>query len=126
MTSADVPPSLTVLRTLLVLGVVLVMLATTGWTTIRQRPVSGLSMQAALASWARERIVDVPPPDPGTAPPRTVAAWFAAVGPARAEGRAPPPRPRRGEQNAGPPRPGRAAPPTTPTPPARRTAPPPP
>ncbi|WP_031004816.1 alpha/beta hydrolase [Streptomyces sp. NRRL F-5727] len=86
MTSADAPPSLTVLRTLLVLGVVLVMLATTGWTTIRQRPVSGLSMEAALVSWARERIGDVPPPDPDTAPPRTVAAWFAALGPARAEG----------------------------------------
>ncbi|MFE5883003.1 alpha/beta hydrolase [Streptomyces hydrogenans] len=86
MTSADVPPSLAVLRTLLALGVVLIMLATTGWTTIRHRPVSGPSMEAALAAWARERIGDVPPPDPATTPPRTIAAWFAALGPARAEG----------------------------------------
>ncbi|GHG02396.1 alpha/beta hydrolase [Streptomyces filamentosus] len=86
MTSADVPPSLVVLRTLLVLGVVLVMLATTGWTTIRHRPASGPSMEAALAAWARERTGDVPPPDPATAPPRTVAAWFASLGPDRSEG----------------------------------------
>ncbi|MFD6244712.1 alpha/beta hydrolase [Streptomyces roseolus] len=86
MTSADVPPSLTVLRTLLALAVVLVMLATTGWTTARHRPAAGPSMEAALAAWARERTAGTPPPDPATAPPRAVAAWFAALGAARAEG----------------------------------------
>ncbi|MGW6538755.1 alpha/beta hydrolase [Streptomyces sp. NPDC055051] len=84
MTSADVPPSLTVLRTLLVLGVVLVILSTTGWTALRHRPPSGTSMEAALSAWERERIGDAPPPDPATAPPRTVAEWFAALGPGRA------------------------------------------
>ncbi len=86
MTSADVPPSLAVLRTLLALGVVLVLLATTGWTAVRHRPVSPLSMEDALASWARERTGGGPPPDPAGAPPRTVAAWFAALGPARSRG----------------------------------------
>ncbi|GHA68037.1 alpha/beta hydrolase [Streptomyces termitum] len=86
MTSADAPPSLVVLRTLLVLGVVLVMLATTGWTTVRHRQASGTAMEAALAAWAGERTGGGPPPDPAAAPPRTVAAWFAALGPARARG----------------------------------------
>ncbi|WP_282697403.1 alpha/beta hydrolase [Streptomyces sp. CC208A] len=84
--SSDAPPSPAVLRTLLTLGVVLVMLATTGWTAIRHHPAPTLSMEAALAAWARERIGDAPPPGPATAPPRTVAAWFAALGQDRAEG----------------------------------------
>ncbi|MFI0989737.1 alpha/beta hydrolase [Streptomyces exfoliatus] len=84
MTSAEAAsPSLTVVRALLALGVVFVLLATTGWTTIRHRPAPGPSLEAALTDWARDRIDHRPLPGPGS-PSRTVAAYFAGLGPARA------------------------------------------
>ncbi|MFF1505791.1 alpha/beta hydrolase [Streptomyces sp. NPDC058326] len=84
MTSAEAAsPALVVVRALLTLAVVLVLLATTGWTTIRHPPVPGPSREAALAAWARDRIDHRPLPGPGT-PSRTVAAFFAGLGPARA------------------------------------------
>ncbi|MGW0116926.1 alpha/beta hydrolase [Streptomyces sp. NPDC003327] len=85
MTSADVPPALAVARTLIVLAVALVLLATTGWTTIRHQPAPGLSREAALAAWARERIDHRPPPSPYGAAAGTVAAFFARLGPAGSE-----------------------------------------
>ncbi|MEX0171322.1 alpha/beta hydrolase [Streptomyces sp. LMG1-1-1.1] len=83
MTSADASPTLTVARALLALGVVFVLLALTGWTTIRHRPVPGPSRATALAAWAHDRIDHRPLPDPATAPARAVAAFFAGLGPAR-------------------------------------------
>ncbi|MER5963277.1 alpha/beta hydrolase [Streptomyces sp. NPDC002057] len=84
MTSVEAAsPTLIVVRTLLALAVVFVLLATTGWTTIRHHPSPGPSREAALAAWARDRIDHRPPPEPG-APARTVAAFFAGLGQARA------------------------------------------
>ncbi|MFJ8659147.1 alpha/beta hydrolase [Streptomyces sp. NPDC093795] len=84
MTSAEAAsPTLTVVRALLALAVVFVLLAITGWTTIRHRPEPGPSHDAALAAWARDRIDHRPLPGPG-APSRTVAAFFAGLGHARA------------------------------------------
>ncbi|MFB6629121.1 alpha/beta hydrolase [Streptomyces sp. NPDC056362] len=81
MTSADTSPTLVATRALLALAVVFVLLATTGWTTIRHRPVSWSSREAALAAWVRDRIDHRPLPDPA-APAGTVAAFFAGLGPA--------------------------------------------
>ncbi|MDV9187927.1 alpha/beta hydrolase [Streptomyces sp. SR27] len=83
MTSADaVSPSLAVVRALLALAVVFVLLSTTGWTTIRHRPVPGPSREAALTAWARDRIDHRPLPGPDS-PARTVAGFFAGLGHAR-------------------------------------------
>ncbi|XUM00361.1 alpha/beta hydrolase [Streptomyces venezuelae ATCC 10712] len=84
MTSADTSPTLVATRALLALAVVFVLLATTGWTTIRHRPVSWSSREAALAAWVRDRIDHRPLPDPA-APAGTVAAFFAGLGPADAD-----------------------------------------
>ncbi|MEU9293301.1 alpha/beta hydrolase [Streptomyces sp. NPDC048266] len=84
MTSAEAAsPTLAVVRALLALAVVFVLLATTGWTTTRHRPSPGPSREAALAAWARDRIDHRPLPGPGS-PSRTVAAFFAGLGHARA------------------------------------------
>ncbi|WP_405853402.1 alpha/beta hydrolase family protein [Streptomyces sp. NBC_00090] len=80
MTSVDASPTLAVTRALLALAVVFVLLATTGWTTIRHRPAPGPSREAALAAWARDRVGHGPLPDPAAAPARTVAAFFAGLG----------------------------------------------
>ncbi len=81
MTPVETPSAPFAARALLALVVVLVLLATTGWTTIRHRPVPGPSREAALAAWAHDRTAGRPLPDPA-APPRTVAAFFAGLGPA--------------------------------------------
>ncbi|QES05919.1 hypothetical protein DEJ44_10020 [Streptomyces venezuelae] len=84
MTSVDATsPLLVVVRTLLALAVVFVLLATTGWTTIKHRPVPGPSREAALAAWARDRTEHGPLPAPGS-PAARVAAFFAGLGHARA------------------------------------------
>ncbi|MGW8766185.1 alpha/beta hydrolase [Streptomyces sp. NPDC055815] len=80
MTSVDSSPALVATRALLAVAVVFVLLATTGWTTIRHQPAPWASREAALAAWARDRIDARPLPDPG-APARTVAAFFAALAP---------------------------------------------
>ncbi|MBD0707993.1 MULTISPECIES: alpha/beta hydrolase [unclassified Streptomyces] len=86
MTSADAaPPVLVAVRALTALAVVFVLLATTGWTTIRHRPVPGPSREAALAAWARDRIDHRPLPSPD-APAPAVAAFFARLGHARGVG----------------------------------------
>ncbi|MFB7515293.1 alpha/beta hydrolase [Streptomyces sp. NPDC056144] len=82
MTTVDAPLAPAVTRALLALAVVFVLLATTGWTTIRHRPAPGPSREAALAAWARDRVDHRPLPDPAAAPARTVAAFFARLGPA--------------------------------------------
>ena len=78
-------PTLVVLRTLLALAVVFVLLTTTGWTTIKHRPVPGPSREAALAAWARDRIDHRPLPGPNTSA-GGMAAFFARLGHARAAG----------------------------------------
>ncbi|MFE7549743.1 alpha/beta hydrolase [Streptomyces gardneri] len=81
MTSADASPTLVVTRMLLALAVVFVLLATVGWTTIRHRPEPGPSRASALTAWARDRVGHHPLPDPAAAPARSVAAFFARLGP---------------------------------------------
>ncbi|MFC9338363.1 alpha/beta hydrolase [Streptomyces sp. NPDC057020] len=78
-------PTLVVLRTLLALAVVFVLLTTTGWTTIKHRPVPGPSREAALAAWARDRIDHRPLPGPDT-PAGGISAFFARLSHARAAG----------------------------------------
>ncbi|WP_327161802.1 alpha/beta hydrolase [Streptomyces zaomyceticus] len=87
MTSVDAAsPALIVVRTLLALAVVFVLLATTGWTSIRHRAEpGGPSRETALAAWARDRIDHRPLPGPAT-PAKRVAAFFASLGEARAAG----------------------------------------
>ncbi|MBT2440284.1 hypothetical protein J7E93_09200 [Streptomyces sp. ISL-36] len=82
MTSFDSSPTLALWRMLLALAVVFVLLATTGWTTIRHQHGSAEPREAALASWAHGRIGDRALPDPA-APARTIAAFFASIGPKR-------------------------------------------
>ncbi|MFJ7126759.1 alpha/beta hydrolase [Streptomyces sp. NPDC098101] len=80
MNPVDSAPAPLAARALLALVVVLVLLATTGWTTVRHQPPPGPSREAALAAWARDRVDGRPLPGPA-APPRTVAAFFAGIGP---------------------------------------------
>ncbi|MFD7321094.1 alpha/beta hydrolase [Streptomyces sp. NPDC059875] len=82
MTSFDSSPTLTVWRMMLALAVVFVLLATTGWTTIRHQRGPGESREAALATWVHGRIGHRALPDPA-APARTIAAFFASIGPAQ-------------------------------------------
>ncbi|MFF3320449.1 alpha/beta hydrolase [Streptomyces sp. NPDC003035] len=82
MTSFDSSPTLTAWRMLLALAVVFVLLATTGWTTIRHQRGPGESREAAFASWLHGRIGHRDLPDPA-APARTIAAFFASIGPAQ-------------------------------------------
>ncbi|WP_198422456.1 alpha/beta hydrolase [Streptomyces sp. QHH-9511] len=82
MTSFDSSPTLSAWRILLALAVAFVLLATTGWTTIRQQRGPGEPRQTALASWAHGRIGDRALPDPAS-PARTIAAFFASIGPKR-------------------------------------------
>ncbi|MFG3345172.1 alpha/beta hydrolase [Streptomyces sp. NPDC048018] len=82
MPSFDSSPTLSVWRILLALGVVFVLLATTGWTTIRHHRTPGETRQQALAAWAHDRIGGRALPDP-KAPARAIAAFFAGLGPAQ-------------------------------------------
>ncbi|MFF7180884.1 alpha/beta hydrolase [Streptomyces sp. NPDC008121] len=82
MTSFDSSPTLSVWRMLLALAVVFVLLATTGWTTLRDQQGPRLPRDSALASWARDRIGLRTLPDPA-APARTIAAFFTSIGPAQ-------------------------------------------
>ncbi|MEE1792686.1 alpha/beta hydrolase [Streptomyces sp. BE308] len=77
MTSFDSSPTLTAWRALLAVAVVFVMLATTGWTAVRQQR-SDEPREIALASWARDRIAGHALPDV-TAPPYRLAHFFATL-----------------------------------------------
>ncbi|HEY9374514.1 alpha/beta hydrolase [Streptomyces sp.] len=79
MTSFDSSPTLAAWRMLLALAVVFVLLATTGWTTIRRQPGSEDPHRAALAAWAHGSAGHRRLPDP-TAPARTIADFFDAIG----------------------------------------------
>ncbi|MFE4666701.1 alpha/beta hydrolase [Streptomyces sp. NPDC056716] len=81
MTSFDTSPTLNVWRALLALAVVFVMLATTGWTAMRnQRDQTPL--QTSITAWEHGRLDGHRLPDPHAAPAR-LAAFFATLGEAR-------------------------------------------
>uniref|UniRef100_A0AAU3H0F4 Alpha/beta hydrolase family protein n=1 Tax=Streptomyces sp. NBC_01401 TaxID=2903854 RepID=A0AAU3H0F4_9ACTN len=77
MTSFDSSPTLTAWRALLAIAVVFVMLATTGWTAVRQQHSSS-PREAALASWAKDRIAGHALPD-ASAPAYRLAHFFATL-----------------------------------------------
>ncbi|MER7700338.1 MULTISPECIES: alpha/beta hydrolase [unclassified Streptomyces] len=77
MTSFDTSPTLTAWRALLAMAVVFVMLATTGWSAVRDQHADG-PRELALASWARDRIAGRSLPD-ADAPAFSLARFFAAL-----------------------------------------------
>ncbi|MBT2366246.1 hypothetical protein J7E88_13235 [Streptomyces sp. ISL-10] len=82
MTSFDSSPAPAVWRALLALAVVFMMLATTGWTAIRDQGGPRTALAAELAGWRKARIGAEALPAPDAAPTR-LAAFFAAIGSAR-------------------------------------------
>ncbi|WP_433547843.1 alpha/beta hydrolase [Streptomyces sp. CA-294286] len=78
MTSFDPSPSATTWRTLLALAVVFVMLATTGWTAVRERHDPDVSLKEAFAAWQHDRVDGRRLPDP-QGPPQRVAHFFDAL-----------------------------------------------
>lgn len=82
MTSFDSSPTLAAWRMLLALAVVFVLLATTGWTKVRHQSGSEDPHRVALAAWAHGSAGHRRLPDP-SAPARTIAAFFEAIGSAR-------------------------------------------
>ncbi|MFD7609530.1 alpha/beta hydrolase [Streptomyces sp. NPDC059828] len=79
MTPLDSSPPLNVWRALLALAVVFVLLATTGWTAVRDQRAPAEPGEAALAAWTKDRIGSRALPDPG-APPGRLAGFFASIG----------------------------------------------
>ncbi len=77
MTSFDTSPQLNVWRALLALAVVFVMLATTGWTALRNHR-SETPLQASLSAWEHGGIAGHPLPDPDSSPTR-LADFFASL-----------------------------------------------
>ncbi|MGW1314369.1 alpha/beta hydrolase [Streptomyces sp. NPDC002426] len=77
MTSFDSSPTLTAWRALLAIAVVFVMLATSGWTAVRQQH-SASPRETALASWAKDRIAGHSLPDV-SAPAYRLAHFFATL-----------------------------------------------
>ncbi|MFQ6856059.1 alpha/beta hydrolase [Streptomyces sp. 35M1] len=77
MTSFDTSPTLTVWRALLAVAVVFVMLATTGWSAVRDQQAGG-PRELALAAWARDRIAGHALPEVD-APAYRLAHFFATL-----------------------------------------------
>jgi len=77
VTSFDTSPQLNVWRALLALAVVFVMLATTGWTALRNHGVT-TPLQASLSSWEHGRIDGHHLPDPDASPAR-LSRFFASL-----------------------------------------------
>jgi hypothetical protein len=77
VTSFDSSPTLIAWRALLAVAVVFVMLATTGWTAVRDQRSEG-PREAALASWAKGRIAGHTLPD-AEAPAYRLAHFFATL-----------------------------------------------
>ncbi|MFB7930465.1 MULTISPECIES: alpha/beta hydrolase [Streptomyces] len=77
MTSFDTTPQLNVWRALLALAVVFVMLATTGWTALRNQR-GDTPLQASLSAWEHGRIGGHGLPDPETEP-KKLARFFASL-----------------------------------------------
>ncbi|MEV3874986.1 alpha/beta hydrolase [Streptomyces sp. NPDC049906] len=80
MTSFDPSPALGVWRALIALGVVFIMLATTGWTAVHHRRDGGAPLKVALTAWGEDRLEGRPLPDPLTAPDR-LTRFFASLEP---------------------------------------------
>ncbi|MFI8216597.1 alpha/beta hydrolase [Streptomyces sp. NPDC085932] len=78
MTSFDTSPQLNVWRALLALAVVFVMLATTGWTALRNQR-GDTPLQASLSAWEEGRIAGHRLPDPRSEPAK-LARFFASLG----------------------------------------------
>jgi hypothetical protein len=66
-------------RTMLALGVVLVLLATTGWTAIREHDGTPGPYAAAVGAWAKDSVAGRRLPGPHEAP-GTVARFFRSLG----------------------------------------------
>ncbi|GGY13907.1 alpha/beta hydrolase [Streptomyces djakartensis] len=77
MTSFDTSPQLNVWRALLALAVVFVMLATTGWTALRNQR-GDTPLQASLSAWEHGRVGGHRLPDP-QAQPKKLARFFASL-----------------------------------------------
>ncbi|MFF5981386.1 alpha/beta hydrolase [Streptomyces olindensis] len=77
MTSFDTTPQLNVWRALLALAVVFVMLATTGWTALRNQR-GDTPLQASLSAWEDGRIAGHRLPDPQSEPTK-LARFFASL-----------------------------------------------
>ncbi|CAM5586964.1 alpha/beta hydrolase [Streptomyces purpurascens] len=77
MTSFDTSPQLNVWRALLALAVVFVMLATTGWTALRNQR-GDTPLQASLSAWEHGRIGGHGLPDPESQPTK-LARFFASL-----------------------------------------------
>ncbi|CAM5745606.1 hypothetical protein STAFG_2749 [Streptomyces afghaniensis 772] len=77
MTSFDTTPQLNVWRALLALAVVFVMLATTGWTALRNQR-GDTPLQASLSAWEHGRIGGHRLPDPQSQPTK-LARFFASL-----------------------------------------------
>lgn len=78
VTSFDSSPQLGAWRAVLALVVVLVMLATTGWTTLHGRGERGSALRAALSAWERGHLDGRPLPDPQV-PPARLSQFFASL-----------------------------------------------
>ncbi|GGW30353.1 alpha/beta hydrolase [Streptomyces caelestis] len=77
MTSFDTTPQLNVWRALLALAVVFVMLATSGWTALRNQR-GDTPLQASLSAWEHGRIDGHRLPDPQSQPTK-LARFFASL-----------------------------------------------
>ncbi|MFD5449283.1 alpha/beta hydrolase [Streptomyces sp. NPDC127100] len=77
MTSFDTSPQLNVWRALLALAVVFVMLATTGWTALRDQR-GPTALEASITAWEHGRIDGRPLPDAQAAPAR-LSRFFASL-----------------------------------------------
>ncbi|MGA5900071.1 alpha/beta hydrolase [Streptomyces venetus] len=77
MTSFDTSPQLNVWRALLALAVVFVMLATTGWTAMRNQR-GDTPLQASLSAWEHGRIGGHRLPDPQSQPTK-LARFFSSL-----------------------------------------------
>ncbi|MFI7017113.1 alpha/beta hydrolase [Streptomyces sp. NPDC050164] len=77
MTSFDTTPQLNVWRALLALAVVFVMLATSGWTALRNQR-GDTPLQASLSAWEHGRIDGLRLPDPQSQPTK-LARFFASL-----------------------------------------------
>jgi hypothetical protein len=79
VTSFDSTPQLNVWRMLLALAVVFVMLATTGWTAVRNHRGAATPLAASLSAWERGHIGGHRLPDPDDMTPARLARFFASL-----------------------------------------------
>ncbi|MDQ0602180.1 pimeloyl-ACP methyl ester carboxylesterase [Streptomyces canus] len=78
MTSFDTSPQLNASRALLALAVVFVMLATTGWTALRNQQ-NTTPLQSSLSSWEHGRIAGHRLPDPDDSTSAALSRFFASL-----------------------------------------------